>query len=290
MSELHILDVGRADCSILLLDTEAGRKTVVIDGGGLSYQGRQPLLEFLEERRVSVIDLLILTHLHQDHFGGFHQLIGRVAVRRAVAPCGDLEFNERVYPIFGDREFYREYHRIFQYFRRTGTKLTASAACGGKRFSFGESVLRCLYPMPDSPMRSVEYARELCRRDLTETELARALKFHKQACNEDSSIWLLECRESAVALFTGDSTDMRLRQALETAGPVHPAVQKLSHHGIGQPYFSEDVQKMILPKNLVVSVDKNHYNGDMRAVVERLAEAGGSQVHYTFQGAFAYHF
>lgn len=290
MNELHILDVGRADCSILLLDTEAGRKTVVIDGGGLSHQGRQPLLEFLEKRHIPEIDLLVLTHLHQDHFGGFHQLIGRVAVRWAVAPCGDLVFNEAVYPIFGDQEFYREYHRIFQYFQRTGTKLTPSAACGGKRFPFGDSTLRCLYPMADSPMRSVAYAQELCRRDLAETELAEALELHKRACNEDSSIWLLECRGSAVALFTGDSTDARLIQAMETAGPVRPAVQKLSHHGIGQVYFSENAQKMILPKNLVVSVDKNHYNEDMRTAVERLAAAGGSQVHYTFQGEFAYHF
>ncbi len=43
MSELHMLDVGRADCSILLLDTEDGKKTVVIDGGELSCRGRQPL-------------------------------------------------------------------------------------------------------------------------------------------------------------------------------------------------------------------------------------------------------
>ena len=64
MSELHMLDVGRADCSILLLDTEDGKKTVVIDGGELSCRGRQPLLEFLEERSIREIDLLILTHLH----------------------------------------------------------------------------------------------------------------------------------------------------------------------------------------------------------------------------------
>lgn len=47
---------------------------------------------------------------------------------------------------------------------------------------------------------------------------------------------------------------------------------------------------MIFPKNLVVSVDENHYNEEMRMVVDRLAAAGGSQVHYTFRGPVAYHF
>ncbi|WP_295747186.1 MBL fold metallo-hydrolase [uncultured Oscillibacter sp.] len=290
MSELHMLDVGRADCSILLLDTEDGKKTVVIDGGELSCRGRQPLLEFLEERSIREIDLLILTHLHQDHFGGFHQLIGRVAVRRAVAPCGDLVFHEKVYPLFGDREFYREYHRIFQYFRQSGTELAASPSCWGKSFAFGESALRCLYPRPDSPMRSVRSAQALCAPELTDSQIHRLLELHKRSCNEDSSIWLLEHRGNPIALFTGDSTDETLRRALETSGPVHPEVQKLSHHGIGQPYFSEETQKMILPKNLVVSVDKTYYNEDMRITVEGLAAAGASRVHYTFQGAFAFHF
>ena len=30
MSELHILDVGRADCCVLLLDTPEGVRTVVV--------------------------------------------------------------------------------------------------------------------------------------------------------------------------------------------------------------------------------------------------------------------
>ena len=47
MSELHILDVGRADCTVLLLDTPDGSRCVVIDGGGKFYKGRRPLLEFL---------------------------------------------------------------------------------------------------------------------------------------------------------------------------------------------------------------------------------------------------
>lgn len=104
MSELHILNVGRADCSILLLDTEEGRKTVVLDGGGVCFLGRRPLLEFLEARGIGEIDLLILTHLHQDHFGGFYQLIDRIFVKQLVAPCGDLVFCEKVYPVFGDDE------------------------------------------------------------------------------------------------------------------------------------------------------------------------------------------
>ena len=78
-------------------------------------------------------------------------------VRRAVAPCGDLRFADRVYPVFGDQEFYREYHDFFQYLERSGTELIRSADCAGRTFAFGDYGLECLYPLRDSTQRSVAY-------------------------------------------------------------------------------------------------------------------------------------
>ena len=186
MSELHILDAGRADCTVLLLDTPQGRQTVVVDGGGKYYGARRPLLEFLTQRNISDIDLLILTHLHQDHFGGFVHLVDQVQVRRAVAPCRDLQFADRVYPVFGDQEFYREYHTFFQYLNRSGTELIRSKECAGRTFTFGDFALDCLYPMRDSTQRSVTYAEALCAPELTEEAMAWNLEGHKQTGNEDS--------------------------------------------------------------------------------------------------------
>ena len=283
MSELHILDAGRADCTVLLLDTPQGRQTVVVDGGGKYYGARRPLLEFLTQRNISDIDLLILTHLHQDHFGGFVHLVDQVQVRRAVAPCRDLQFADRVYPVFGDQEFYREYHTFFQYLNRSGTELIRSKECAGRTFTFGDFALDCLYPMRDSTQRSVTYAEALCAPELTEEAMAWNLEAHKQTCNEDSSIWLLRKGGADLALLAGDSTDETMRAAL-CGRTVRPRLQKLSHHGICARYFSEYVQKIVKPEILVVTVDKIHYTKEMGAQVDALCAAGGSQCYYTFQG------
>ena len=283
MSELHILDAGRADCTVLLLDTPQGRQTVVVDGGGKYYGARRPLLEFLTQRNISDIDLLILTHLHQDHFGGFVHLVDQVQVRRAVAPCRDLQFADRVYPVFGDQEFYREYHTFFQYLNRSGTELIRSKECAGRTFTFGDFALDCLYPMRDSTQRSVTYAEALCAPELTEEAMAWNLEAHTQTCNEDSSIWLLRKGGADLALLAGDSTDETMRAAL-CGRTVRPRLQKLSHHGICARYFSEYVQKIVKPEILVVSVDKIHYTKEMGAQVDALCAAGGSQCYYTFQG------
>ena len=268
---------------MLLLDTPQGRQTVVVDGGGKYYGARRPLLEFLTQRNISDIDLLILTHLHQDHFGGFVHLVDQVQVRRAVAPCRDLQFADRVYPVFGDQEFYREYHTFFQYLNRSGTELIRSKECAGRTFTFGDFALDCLYPMRDSTQRSVTYAEALCAPELTEEAMAWNLEAHKQTCNEDSSIWLLRKGGADLALLAGDSTDETMRAAL-CGRTVRPRLQKLSHHGICARYFSEYVQKIVKPEILVVSVDKIHYTKEMGAQVDALCAAGGSQCYYTFQG------
>ena len=283
MSELYILDVGRADCAVLLLDTPQGRRTVVVDGGGKYHEDHKPLLEFLVQRNITVIDLLILTHLHQDHFGGFVHLVDRVQVRRAVAPCGDLQFANQVYPVFGDREFYREYHDFFRYLERSKTELIRSADCASRTFTFGDYVLECLYPLQNSTQRSVAYAQALCDPNLTEEAMAWNLEAYKQTCNEDSSIWLLRKGATDLALLSGDSTDETMRAAL-CGRQARPRLQKLSHHGICTRYFSEYVQKILKPEILVVSVDKTHYTEDMGAQIDTLCAAGESQCYYTFQG------
>ena len=267
----------------MLLDTPQGRRTVVVDGGGKYHKNRKPLLEFLVRRNITVIDLLILTHLHQDHFGGFVHLIDRVQVRRAVAPCGDLRFANRVYPVYGDREFYREYHDFFQYLECSKTELIRSADCAGRTFTFGDYVLECLYPLQNSTQRSVAYAQKLCDPNLTEEAMAWNLTAYKQTCNEDSSIWLLRKGSTDLALLSGDSTDETMRAAL-CGRQARPRLQKLSHHGICTRYFSEYVQKILKPEILVVSVDKTHYTEDMAAQIDTLCAAGDSQCYYTFQG------
>ena len=265
------------------MDTPDGSRCVVIDGGGKFYKGRRPLLEFLTGRGINTIDLLILTHLHQDHFGGFVHLVDKIAVREAVAPCGDLQFADCVYPVFGTQEYYREYHKFFQYLERSGAKLLSSIECAKRMFRFGDYMLECLYPLKNSTMRSVVYAMALCDQNLTEESMKWALDIHKQTCNEDSSIWLLKRNEEDLALFAGDSTDETLRAAL-CGHIITPHLQKLSHHGINSRYFSEYVQKILKPQILVVSVDEKNYNEDMNTQIAALCAAGKSNAHYTFQG------
>lgn len=74
MAELTILDVGHGNCAILRDDCGA----VIIDAGlGVT------LLEFLEQREISAIDAVLISHADTDHVAGLLTLLAQqhIAVR-----------------------------------------------------------------------------------------------------------------------------------------------------------------------------------------------------------------
>jgi competence protein ComEC len=75
------VDVGQGDS--LLVDLPDGR-LMLIDGGGAVTGGPDPgqfiLAPLLRARRRKKIDILVLTHPHPDHFGGFITLIPQIPV------------------------------------------------------------------------------------------------------------------------------------------------------------------------------------------------------------------
>ncbi len=76
--ELTVLDVGQGDA--LVLQTPDG-VTALIDTGKPG-QGRKKIVPFLRKKGVKSIDLIILTHHHQDHYGGLAAISKKIPVRR----------------------------------------------------------------------------------------------------------------------------------------------------------------------------------------------------------------
>ena len=77
------LDVGQGQC-LLLNDKNA---VVMVDCGGDSYEDPGQLAaDYLRSRAVFRLDVLVLTHYHDDHANGILQLLERVPVKLLVLP------------------------------------------------------------------------------------------------------------------------------------------------------------------------------------------------------------
>lgn len=288
MNCLHVLDTGRADCSVLFLDTPKGQAVVVIDGGTVSYEGRPVLLDFLEKHHIKTIDLLIITHLHQDHFGGIFPLIGKIKVLRVISPCGNLHFPDIVYSHHQSECFWREYEQIFSYFERSETLLETTTQWVGREINFGCCDLQCLYPVSRSKQPSVEIVEKLMSPTLIIDEMNHLYETFDDKCNRDSSIWLLRCNNTDVALFAGDSTIDTMKLAINNRR-VSPEVLKLSHHGVKRHFFNREQVMSISPKVIVVTNNKESKD-IIKKDCEELCYETNTQLHYTSDGIFSYSF
>lgn len=90
--EVHItfLDVGQADCALI----RTSDAVVVVDTGDVSTDGAE-LLAHLRRLNIEKIDLLILTHPHEDHIGGAPSLLREHEVAECLMP--DLLENSAIF-------------------------------------------------------------------------------------------------------------------------------------------------------------------------------------------------
>ena len=80
------LDVGQGQSVALC----SGRSAVLVDCGGTLSPG-DTAAGWIQSMGRSTLDLLVLTHFHEDHAGGVPELMGRVRVRALAVPDVDRE-------------------------------------------------------------------------------------------------------------------------------------------------------------------------------------------------------
>ncbi|RJX22454.1 MAG: DNA internalization-related competence protein ComEC/Rec2 [Desulforudis sp.] len=92
--EVHFIDVGQGDSC--LIRTPSG-KTLLIDAGGRAGElenadsgvGKKVVVPYLHRLGVKKIDVLVMTHPHEDHIGGVRAVTEALPVTMAVFPALD---------------------------------------------------------------------------------------------------------------------------------------------------------------------------------------------------------
>ena len=77
--KLSVLDMGYGDASLLELPTGLN---ILIDAG--SFESDKKLARFIQEKRIHVLDLVVITHAHDNHYGGLSQLSEIVSIRKII--------------------------------------------------------------------------------------------------------------------------------------------------------------------------------------------------------------
>jgi competence protein ComEC len=123
--KVFFLDVGEGEAVYL---EAPGNKRMLIDSGNLITG--HTVVTFLEERGVSEIDALIITHPHPDHMGGIFHILQDIKVKRRYDNGQTLK---------GSNDIYRWYKELY---RRNNYK----ALKAGDQISEGDVLLEVLWP------------------------------------------------------------------------------------------------------------------------------------------------
>ena len=77
---VHMIDVGQADCFLLIQDGE----TALVDCGTRSTG--KDAVEYIKELGITTLDYVIGTHPHDDHMGGMYDVITNFEVGKVIIP------------------------------------------------------------------------------------------------------------------------------------------------------------------------------------------------------------
>ncbi|HHY83762.1 MAG TPA: DNA internalization-related competence protein ComEC/Rec2 [Clostridiales bacterium] len=188
--KLVFLDVGQGDCCFI---QTPDRKNILIDGGGQAGvdTGEKVLLPFLLKNGISALDLVIMSHGHDDHISGLQPVLKQLRTKAFME-----------YPPLEKTPAYQE---LIHTVREKGIRVISAAR--GQTYRVGnETWLHVLYP-DDSSAHALYQGNE----------------------NNLSLVLLLECGDASV-LFTGD-IEKGVEYYLTGRMKRTASVLKVPHHG-----------------------------------------------------------
>ncbi len=206
--EVVFLDVGQGDA--IYIGTPDG-KHIMLDGGGrppylgdVEEVGRWVLLPFLAERRISKLDMVIVSHPHEDHFGGFLAVLGEI-------PVGLLVINEEI----PDNENYRRLLLLAEQ-----NNIPREIVRRGDRLRLGANVSALVLAPPERLFRGTG------------------------SDTNNNSIVLHLTYGSSSMLLTGDAETAAVNDLLLEGRELKSDILKVPHHGgrlLNLPFLLEAV-------------------------------------------------
>lgn len=122
--EVHYLDVGQGDCSLVLCDGHA----MLIDGGESSESSK--VYAYLKQHGVSHLDYMVASHAHSDHIGGLSGALNYATLDTAFCPVTDYDS--------------KTFDSMVKYLDKQGIGITVPSA--GDEFMLGSAHVQILGP------------------------------------------------------------------------------------------------------------------------------------------------
>lgn len=205
------LKVGKADAMVL----QTSGHTMIIDTG--EEDDGQELVEFLKNRNIAQVEVLIITHYDKDHVGGADTLLANIPVVRVLVP--DYE---------GIGTEYTDFIKAL-----ADAGVTPERISEPLTFSFGETIVSVDPPLSyEIPDGAVEY-------------------------DNNFSLVTTVTHGINRMYFTGDIEKDRIREILSGGDLSECVFLKVPHHGIYNTSLDELIRTLTPQYAVVCCSDKH---------------------------------
>lgn len=237
---VHFIDVGQADATLFIQDGH-----VMLFDAATANCGHD-LVRYIRKLGINYIDVLVLSHPHNDHMGGVSEILKYIKVGVIYGPDifniseldGDEWFTnmvdavEKIHDIRNEGIPEDEYTSIWHFPRNDKGEFA--------KFNIGDAIVEFYAPLED------EYS------DLNDYSICAKVTF------------------GTVDIFlTGDATKSVEKALIEEGYDLDVEVFQASHHGSSTGNSKEFLEAMS-PECIVISCGmKNKHNHPSKSVIER---------------------
>ena len=244
-----VLDVGQGDS--ILVQAPGGR-TMLVDGGGRAGEqtrgydvGREVVTPALMARGVRSIDVLVITHPHEDHIGGLAAVLEAVPVKMVLDPM--LPTDSETYTALKEEISKRQ--------------ISVHRATEGQRINLGEGIYADVLNPPDPRLSN------------TDAEL------------NDNSVVLRLVDEQLSVLLAGDVDRAGAERLAAMGERIQSTILKVPHHGSADPAATGLVEAVKPEVAVISVGARNPFGHPSQEMLGELKGVGAKVMRTDEQGA-----
>lgn len=284
---MTFINIGNGDSILIEIKDENyknGHFVMLIDGGSNEPQeyeytesGRIRAVDFMEKNGVDHVDVMVNTHIHEDHTCGLLPVAKRWTPKELWTPFPkelelimkpidvELEKDESSKKFIAALQSYKE---LCEYVQNQGGKLVHIRKCDGW-VPLAKNIKFEVLGSDDNVLQAQMNRFKELYKNSTYEKLAELDKY----MNNVSLCMAMECK-GKLFLLPGDTDEEGYSKV------VKADVYKVGHHGQANSMNAELVKK-IEPKNAIICASSDRrYNSASREVLELLDKAGTS-IYFT---------
>lgn len=301
--EIELLQVTYGDCVFIYITEGDSTFTILMDGGPKSAYRRKERLRMVPgclQKKLDAmkdagkhIDLLIITHVDEDHIGGlkewFELDFPSNDFVREIWINDDIEIAD----VRDKRNTSAKAASLLKLLEEKGMKHRNRIVAGMKE-DFCWGIIKVLAPNVDDHNVIAHDIKKELKNAGTSTKYQKSIKDYLKGEytrdtvtpeNDASIAILLQTKDGENNLFLGDASITTIMDSIEKDDeiekPLHCKWVKLSHHG-SKNNFLPSLLDLVTAENFVFSTDGSYYGHPDKEVLSQLVEKTDANLCFNY--------